>query len=287
MSQNNRLKYYISFEADTKKAKSQIDEMMRSLEHLNSPQKLANDLPLNKELMKAHNNVAKLQGLLNDAVNVDTGRLDLSRLNRSLQEGGVSLQTFRKSFNELGQEGVTAFTKIVQAVQSGEIPLRRQNALFDKMAETMRNTVRWQISATALQAFTSSIRNAYQYAEDLNRSLNDIRIVTGQSVEQMDAFAEKANKSARELRTTTKAYTDAALIFYQQGLDDNEVLERTNAVMKMANVTGETASDVSSYMTAIWNNFDDGSKSLEYYGDVITKLGAVTAASSTFTLNKS
>ena len=280
MSQNNRLKYYISFEADTKKAKSQIDEMMRSLEHLNSPQKLANDLPLNKELMKAHNNVAKLQGLLNDAVNVDTGRLDLSRLNRSLQEGGVSLQTFRKSFNELGQEGVTAFTKIVQAVQSGEIPLRRQNALFDKMAETMRNTVRWQISATALQAFTSSIRNAYQYAEDLNRSLNDIRIVTGQSVEQMDAFAEKANKSARELRTTTKAYTDAALIFYQQGLDDNEVLERTNAVMKMANVTGETASDVSSYMTAIWNNFDDGSKSLEYYGDVITKLGAVTAASS-------
>jgi TP901 family phage tail tape measure protein len=33
-------------------------------------------------------------------------------------------------------------------------------------------------------------------------------------------------------------------------------------------------------MTAIWNNFDDGSKSLEYYGDVVTSLGAKTAASS-------
>jgi len=33
-------------------------------------------------------------------------------------------------------------------------------------------------------------------------------------------------------------------------------------------------------MTAIWNNFADGSKSLEYYADVITKLGATTAASS-------
>jgi hypothetical protein len=33
-------------------------------------------------------------------------------------------------------------------------------------------------------------------------------------------------------------------------------------------------------MTAIWNNFDDGTKSLEYYGDVITNLGAKTAASS-------
>jgi hypothetical protein len=33
-------------------------------------------------------------------------------------------------------------------------------------------------------------------------------------------------------------------------------------------------------MTAIWNNFDDGSHKLEYYADVITKLGATTAASS-------
>mgnify|MGYP002622247463 CR=1 FL=1 len=33
-------------------------------------------------------------------------------------------------------------------------------------------------------------------------------------------------------------------------------------------------------MTAIWNNFADGSKSLEYYADVITALGASTASSS-------
>jgi hypothetical protein len=33
-------------------------------------------------------------------------------------------------------------------------------------------------------------------------------------------------------------------------------------------------------MTAIWNNFADGSKNLEYYADVITALGAATASSS-------
>jgi len=33
-------------------------------------------------------------------------------------------------------------------------------------------------------------------------------------------------------------------------------------------------------MTAIWNNFDNGSHKLEYYADVITKLGASTASSS-------
>jgi TP901 family phage tail tape measure protein len=33
-------------------------------------------------------------------------------------------------------------------------------------------------------------------------------------------------------------------------------------------------------MTAVWNNFYNGSKSLEYYADVMTKLGAATASSS-------
>jgi hypothetical protein len=47
----------------------------------------------------------------------------------------------------------------------------------------------------------------------------------------------------------------------------------------MANVTGETAQEVSQQMTAVWNNFYDGSKSLEYYADVLTKLGAATASS--------
>jgi hypothetical protein len=57
------------------------------------------------------------------------------------------------------------------------------------------------------------------------------------------------------------------------------VLERTDITIKMANVTGESAQKVSDQLTAIWNNFDDGSKSLEYYVDVITALGASTASS--------
>jgi TP901 family phage tail tape measure protein len=48
----------------------------------------------------------------------------------------------------------------------------------------------------------------------------------------------------------------------------------------MANVTRQAAQEVSDQMTAIWNNFYDGSKSLEYYSDVVTALGAATASSS-------
>nr|DAZ72690.1 MAG TPA: minor tail protein [Caudoviricetes sp.] len=96
----------------------------------------------------------------------------------------------------------------------------------------------------------------------------------------MDIFAKKANDAAKALSTTTKKYVDASLIYYQQGLTDSEVEDRTNTTIKLANVARESASTVSEWMTAIWNNFYDGSKSLEYYADVLTALGAATASSS-------
>jgi len=37
---------------------------------------------------------------------------------------------------------------------------------------------------------------------------------------------------------------------------------------------------VSDQMTAVWNNFYDGSQSLEHYADAMARLGAITASSS-------
>ena len=48
----------------------------------------------------------------------------------------------------------------------------------------------------------------------------------------------------------------------------------------MANVAGVSAEKASQQLTAIWNNFDNGTKSLEHYADVLVKLGSETASSS-------
>ena len=96
-----------------------------------------------------------------------------------------------------------------------------------------------------------AIQGAYGYAQDLDKSLTNIAIVTGRSREEMASFAEQANKSAQALSASTTAYTDAALIYYQQGLDDAQVKERTDVTMMLSNVTGQSAEQISSYMTAI------------------------------------
>ena len=270
-------KVSLIFEANTNQAKQSINDLVASLQKIQATPTSLIDPTGIKEASKA---ALELQSHIQKAINVDTGKLDLSRFSTSLSNSGKSLEHYRATLTSIGPDGEKAFKQLLHGINNAEVSTVRLTKGMRDFVNTMKNTVKWQISSSMMHGLMGAIQSAYGYAKSLDASLNNIRIVTGQSTEQMAKFAVEANRAAKSLSTTTTRYTDAALIFYQQGLSDQAVKERTEAVIKMANVTGEVASDVSSYMTAIWNNFADGSHTLEYYADVITKLGAATAASS-------
>ena len=267
--------------ADTKQAKSAFEDLQKTLTKIQSSALVNSKNLFNVQEIKAASDAAReLQQHLARATDVNTGKLNLSTFSNSLKASGKTLDQYKAQLESLGSEGSLAFTQVARSIAAADNPLRRTNGLLKEFSTTLRNTVKWQISSSLLHGFMGAIQSAYGYAQDLNESLNNIRIVTGQSVDQMARFADQANKAAKELSTTTTAYTNASLIYYQQGLSDEEVRKRTDATVKMANVSRQSAEEVSSQMTAIWNNFADGAKNLEYYADVITALGAATAASS-------
>lgn len=274
-----QLNVNLSMTADTGKAQAELRKLQQALKQLSVTSLKSENLGLTQEIQAAIKDVNELQVKLQSATS-STGGLDLGKFSSSLSKGNKSLQDYANSLSALGPKGKEVFSQLTQSIVTAEVPLKRSSSLLNNFATSLKNTARWQLSSSVLHGFIGAIQGAVSYARDLNESLNSIRIVTGQTTDQMASFAERANKAAQALSTTTTAYTDAALIFYQQGLGDKEVEERTNTVIKMANVTGDAASEVSSYMTAIWNNFDDGSESLEHYADVITALGASTASSS-------
>ncbi|MBO7210930.1 MAG: hypothetical protein J6V44_07960 [Methanobrevibacter sp.] len=72
---------------------------------------------------------------------------------------------------------------LAQSVASAEVPIRRSNALLTELWTTMKNTARWQLTSSMLHGFMGAVQSAVGYAEDLNESLNNIRIVTGNSVD--------------------------------------------------------------------------------------------------------
>lgn len=276
---NKRFDYVIGFSADTSKLSSALKQLEAQLNNI----AIGKNMPagtLTTQIQQASKAALELNSYLNKSINVDTGKLDLSAFSKALALGKTDLQTLRANLIQIGPAGQEAFASLARAIGQAEMPLRRSNELIDKLWITMKNTVRWQITSGLLTGFTGAIGDAYRYAEDLNKSLNNIRIVTGKSTAEMAQFAKQANRTAKELNTTTTKYTDASLIYYQQGLDDKQVKARTDVTAKFANVSRENLTNSSEYLTAIWNNFAKGSENLEYFADVIVALGAATASSS-------
>ena len=276
-----QLNVNLAFNANTAQARAEIKTLQQDLYKIMNASSSGSMTAGMKEASAA---AKELSYHLNQAYNTTTGNIDLSKLNASLQKSSTNVTELSNRLLQAGSSGQSAFIGLAQAISKADYPMFKLNSRLTEMWTTLKNTARWQLSSSMLHGFMGAVQKATSYAQDLDESLTNIRIVTGQSADKMDEFAVKANRAAKALSTTTTAYTNAALIFYQQGLDGADVEERTNITIKMAQAAGENATEVSSYLTAIWNNFNNeiesGNRSLESFGDSMAKLGAETAASS-------
>ena len=209
MSKNTSVKVSLNVDANVDSARKSLNSLQDSLRRIQAERiEIIDDIAL-KNASKA---ALDLQRHLQASVNVDTGKIDLTRFSQSLKQSGQNLENFYNSFKAMGPAGDQAFLNLSKSIALSDAGMIRLGGHLDDFLKTLAKTAKWQISSNIFTGFEKVLSSAYGYAKDLNRSLNDIRIVTGQSVEQMDVFAEKANKAARELRTTTKAYTDDELI---------------------------------------------------------------------------
>lgn len=270
----------MAFTADTAQARAQLQSLQQQLNNLTSATNLGGQsLPITSELLEAQNAATSLKIALEGATNVNTGKLDLSKFNQSLKSSGQTLSSYSVQLAKLGSAGEQAFANLTNAIIRSDAQLRRTSGLADKFFDGLKRTAGWQIQSTMIHAFTGSIQTAFGYAQDLNKSLNNIRIVTGQSVDQMARFAKEANRAAKSLSTTTTEYTNASLIYYQQGLSDQEVKNRTDITIKAANAAGVATSEMADYLTAVWNSYGVAGAELERYVDIMAAVGAGTATS--------
>ena len=177
-------KVSLVFDANTSGAQSKVDALAKSINKvMDISTRSTGVASLDKDLQKASITAVQLHQQLNNAFNVSTGKLDLSKFNESLKTSGVSLKEYKQAFSSLGVEGEQAFVNLARSIATAEIPLRKSSKLLNDFAISLKNTIKWQLSSSLMHGFLSSIQSAMSYAEHLNQNLTDIRIVTGQSTE--------------------------------------------------------------------------------------------------------
>ena len=257
--------------------KSGLNELTSILQQIEQQAlKIAKQEGMDKELKETIATAKELQKILNSSWNSNLNQLDLNRLNSSITKSYGSLGNLKTQLDKVGAG--KAFDSLAKNILNTNVQLKQSNTLLDQMATTMANTVKWGIASSIFNNITGSIQEAWNYTKALDSSLNDIRIVTNKSADEMANFAVQANKVAKSLGAATKDYTNASLIYYQQGLSEEDVQARAQTTLKAANVTGQTGEEVSQQLTAVWNGYKVSAQEAELYVDKLAAVAAETAA---------
>lgn len=278
-----QIKFGVGFNVDKSGLNSAFNDLRQQLQSLQNL--TISDLGFTKSTKEAKEKLESLKGVakqveaaLQQSFNKDLGTTNITKFNQVLTSSGTNLKTVVNSLNDMGVAGKKAANTLTAELLTTNKHIRETSKWIDKMAETMSNTVRWSIASSALNSMTGSVQKAYGFTKQLDASLNDIMIVTDKSAEDMARFAKQANTAAKSLGAVTTDYTKASLIYYQQGLSDQEVAARTETTMKVANVTGQGADAVSEQLTAVWNGYKVNSQEAELYIDKLSAVAATTAA---------
>ena len=229
--------------------KTGLNELDKILTDISVKAKLPGE-EMNQELQKAASTARQLSTILDKSFNRDLGTVNVAKFNQELSKSHLDMATIKKDLEGVAN-GSTAFNILGSSVLGANAQIKTANQTLEKMATTLKNTIRYGISSSIFNNFANSFQKAFDYAQDLNQSLNDIRIVTDISASRMEDFAVEANEASKRLGASTLDYTNAALIYYQQGLSDEEAKARAEVTIKAANVTGQTGQEVSEQLTAV------------------------------------
>lgn len=267
----------LNYQVNLSVNKNDLNELLTALKQIQQDQMKALNLgTLTTNLDKAGDAAYRLEQILNRSWNSKIGQLDLSKLNTEIKNTYGSVSKLKENLESVGMGQY--FNQLQSNVLNTNLQLKNTNKLLDAMATSMANTVKWGITSSIFNNITSQIQKAWSYSKSLDTSLNSIRIVTGKSADEMERYARVANKAAKELGQSTRDYTDASLIYYQQGLGEEETQARTETTLKAANVTGQTGQEVSEQLTAVWNGYKVSAEETELYVDKLAAVAAGTAA---------
>jgi TP901 family phage tail tape measure protein len=283
MAATNRIDFTVGFNTDQsglstiKKSLEEIQKMTSSdLMNLNKGMDLSE---ANSRLTQIKESASQVQKALDKAFNADLGTLNVSKFNNELKN--LDINKIYNDFNSAGSAGQTAFKNMTTQVLTTNMQLKQTHSFLENMATTLSNTIKWNIASGAMNALTNNVQQAVNYVEKLDTSLNNIRIVTGKSAEEMRDFAESASQTAQELSASTRDITEGALIYYQQGDTDENALAKAEITQKTANVSQISSEQAAEYLTAVWNGYkvanEAAAEGMDVYEKYVDKLAAVAA----------
>lgn len=259
-----------NFAQEVEKARKEVDSLNKEIKDI--------EIQNFNELKKS------LKEVIPEAENLEYSLENLEKLEQlSLAKVSNELTDLREDVNKLD----SSIDKVKAAGDEMEEGLRenfnKASDLkdFDDEIERTKQKLKELFSiGTTVELFRRTISNAKETVKDLDAAMTQTAVVTDFSVGDMWDQLPEYTKRANALGTTIKGAYEAATLYYQQGLDTNEVIAVSNETLKMARIAGMEAAEATDMMTAALRGFnmEIDEASAKRINDVYSELAAITAA---------
>lgn len=166
-----------------------------------------------------------------------------------------------------------------------ETELRHSEAEAKKLAEAS-NTIREIFAqfgitfsaATVVRGFQDLARSAFDFYKSLDSALNQIYVVSNLTNTAVDDLKGNFINMAKTTGMALDDVTRSAVLFFQQGLNKDEVLTMTEVTSQFAKVAGIDATDAADKLTAAVNGYCLAAENAAEVADKFNKVAAVSAA---------
>lgn len=193
--------------------------------------------------------------------------------------------------NQANQQGQTYYKQLTQDVKQAtdqteklvksEQQVNAETQRFGSELDQFKSRIQYFFGLNnAVRLFQRSVRSAFNTIKDLDKVMTETAVVTKFDVGDMWAQLPEYTQRANELGVSIHDAYEAATLYYQQGLDTNEVMAVSNETLKMARIAGLDAADATDRMTNALRGFNMTitETNAQNINDVYSNLAAKTAS---------
>ena len=259
-----------NFAQEVEKAKKEVDNLDKEIKDI--------------EIQNFNELRESLKGIIPEAENLEYSLENLEKLEQlSLAKVSNELTDFREEVDKV-KNSVDDVKAAGDEMEEGlKENFNKAFDLKDFEDEIVRAKERLKelfSIGTTVELFRRTISNAKETVKELDAAMTQTAVVTDFRVGDMWDQLPEYTKRANALGTTIKGAYEAATLYYQQGLDTNEVVAVSNETLKMARIAGMDAAKATDMMTAALRGFnmEIDEVSARRINDVYSELAAITAA---------
>lgn len=192
----------------------------------------------------------------------------LKSLENQFRKGLISAKDYSLQMDNLR-------TKVAQV--SGEFKnVNKDGYTFTEMLSLgAKKVLIWGVATNLVYGSFNQFKQGISYLAELDNSLNEIRIVTNKTQQEVNNLAQSYNELAKEMSVTTREIASTSADLYRQGLNDSQVEERMKSIIQYAKISSISLEDSNKIITATANATGE---SVQKIIDIFALLGDTTAS---------